>query len=171
MPDVPVFIRTQSDKDYYAWTTTDANGYFSFGNLPLGQYEIAVDAPNVDEINVPTINLTSQSPSMDSLDFRLHSTYLELFIPTSVTSAQGAIAVQILPNPGGDAQYLLLEIPEDLPTSVALWDVQGRNLSNLVAEVLEPGRHLFQLPSLSPGVYLLKANIGGEVIVRRMVRN
>lgn len=170
VPDVTVFIREQSSGDYYGYTTTDNDGYFSFSNLPLGQYEIAVDDPGVDEDNVPSLNLTSQAPSVDSLDFRLHSTYLELFVPTSVISAAGVVAVQIMPNPSNESAYMLLELPAEMPVSVEIWDVQGKQLAQVLRETVGTGRHLYALPELGAGIYFVKANVGGEMIVRRMVR-
>ena len=58
-------------------TQTDATGNFQFGNLALGTYEIWVDRPFIENDSAPVLTLTAQTPTLNELEFELHSTYLE----------------------------------------------------------------------------------------------
>ncbi|HHG84793.1 MAG TPA: PKD domain-containing protein, partial [Bacteroidetes bacterium] len=100
MPNIRVILYSNTLNQFVDETYSDINGYFSFSNIPLGDYEVSVDVAGVDHLIVPSLNLDSSTPIKDSLDFRLHSTYFELRIPTGRTpSIQTNFNFETFPNP------------------------------------------------------------------------
>lgn len=170
VPGISVFVRDLNSGSYHGHTTTDLNGYFSFANLPLGQYEIAVDAAGVDAVNVPVVNLTGQTPVLDSLDFRLHSSYLELVVPTALPAPKGGIQARVSPNPSAGTAYLMLEVPEEIRIEVGIWDGKGKQVGEMVDQRLGNGRHVLGLPELPAGIYFIQVRARGEVQVLKVVR-
>jgi hypothetical protein len=153
-----------------AYTTTDQHGYFSFPNVPLGEYRVIADKPAVDPYLTPELTLTATA--YDSLDFRLHSTYLELVWPA--VGQQGGLpelSVHLFPNPAAAQTYLRLQLPETNTLNWRVWDLQGRCLHQGYAQ-LEAGTHLVPLTAkeigLAAGSYFVQVEVGGELRVLRM---
>ncbi len=171
MPDVPVFLYSTTSSQFIGSTTTDANGYFSFSSIPLGNYKISVDAAGVDEVNVPAVTLSNQIPSLDSLDLRLHSTYLELFVPTNITTEPISKSYfTVYPNPSTRDHSLLLYLVEDAQVEISVHDIMGRKVMTLVEEVIGKGKRVLTLNGLQTGAYFLKVIIGEEEKVMKIVR-
>jgi len=163
VPGAQVFLYSTTWNTYIGTTNTDANGYFSFPALPYGDYEISVDVPGVDEVNVPAVTLSSQIPSLDSLDLRLHSTYLELFIPTSIISPSVNATVDIYPNPAQDLQTIRVTLSDAQKMDIALFDLMGRKITSVANGNFDQGEQRFLLQGLSTGTYFLKITIGEAV--------
>ncbi len=170
VPDLQVFLYATNSGQFIGTTTSDVNGYFSFANLPLGDYQISVDVPNVDEINVPTVTLSSQIPSQDSLDLRLHSTYLELVVPTNTTVPISSTYFRIFPNPANGDQQLDLFLAEAAQVNIGIYDVMGREVVQVANEALDQGSKRYTLAQLPSGSYFLKVRIGKEQKVQRITR-
>lgn len=168
MPDQQVFLYSTTLNQFIGTTTTDVNGYFSFSSLPLGDYEISVDAPGVDEVNVPMVTLNSQIPSLDSLDLRLHSTYLELYVPTGITIPVTGTYFQVFPNPANGNQTLRLFMEEDNLVNIGIYDIMGRKVAQITNEAMEQGSRSFQIDHLPSGTYFLKVRIGKELMVQKI---
>lgn len=167
-PGVPVFLYSVTWNTYIGTTTTDANGYFSFPALPYGDYEISVDVPGVDEVNVPMVTLGSQAPSLDSLDLRLHTTYLELFLPTSTLDPIQA-EVDIYPNPSAETQTIAIKLADAQQMDIQLFDMMGREMMTVASGYYESGERKFALSGLSAGTYFLQVRIGEAVQTFKVV--
>lgn len=171
MPDVPVYLYSTSLGQFIGHTITDVNGYFSFPSIPLGDYEVSVDAPGVDEINVPMVTLSSQIPNQDSLDFRLHSTYLELVIPTSITTLTGlGNYFQVYPNPSSQVQTLKVHLDNASEVEISLYDIMGRKTSIVPSSQFDKGDKAISLENLPVGAYFLKVRLGNEIKIQKIVR-
>lgn len=171
MPDVQVFLYSTTLNQFIGTTTTDVNGYFSFPSIPLGDFEISVDVPNVDEINVPMVTLSSQIPSQDSLDLRLHSTYLELVIPTTILPApiNGNI-VTVYPNPSGVDQSLLVQLMHEAEVEISIYDVVGNKIRTVIQGQQDKGKQTLMLSALPSGAYFLRVLINDEEQILKIVR-
>lgn len=152
------------------YVDSDANGYFSIGNLPLGNYQVIPDVANVTDVNVPVVPLDANNPQRDSLDFRLHSTYLEWVTPTATTPPQSEFIVSLLPNPVLGTARILLELDAPAMVRAEIIDVQGRRLEQLLETEMEGGQHqMVWSPKVAPGIYFLKLTAGDRISIQKVV--
>ena len=171
MPDRQVFLYSVTLGQFIGTTVTDSIGYFSFPNLPLGDFEISVDAPGVDEVNVPMVTLNTQIPVQDSLDLRLHSTYLELVIPTNVID----IPIKqdyfvVYPNPAENEQVMQLSLAEESEVEISIFDIAGKEVRKVLNDRLPEGAQTYLLKSLLSGAYFVKVRINQSFQIHKIVR-
>lgn len=172
MPNISVFLRDRNSGNYLGNQITNAAGYFSFGNLPLGDYDVVVDVPNVNTINVPQLTLDNQHQSLDSLDFRLHSTYLEL-----VNSAVGIMdegkgfEFFVTTNPFENFTQLNFNLESNAEFNLQLLDVAGRQIAILQNGFLQAGTYKYTIGSnLASGIYFARLEIGGKAQVIKLMK-
>lgn len=100
------------------------------------------------------------------------------FTPTSavVTPNEDAserlpaeLALSVYPNPASGTARLAVEAPTSGHQRVVLYDALGRQVAVLVDEERPAGRHelAIQVSGLPAGVYVLRAEAGGEAAVQR----
>lgn len=150
---------------------TDANGYFSFADLPLGNYKVAADFPGVDEVNVPVISIDGQNQVRDSLDFRLHSTYFEWVIANNTGIFAGKdVHFGVYPHPASPQSHLLLELAQGQEIKIDLVNIQGISYPLAPNSYLGAGKHRFQLPEgLPKGIYFARLQGKGLERVLKIV--
>ncbi len=79
-----------------------------------------------------------------------------------------SLAVAASPLHGVGRAWLVLPRPAHVRASV--YDVHGREVVRLADDESPAGRRVFELPaSLPPGVYLLRADVGGTALARKFV--
>lgn len=168
-----VFLRDRNSGAVLGYRDTDVNGYFSFAGIPLSDYEILPDKPWVSTTNVPSIALTAQVPALDSLDFRLHSTYLELVMPPNgIPPVHAAFSVLISPNPFGDQATLELNLEAASAVSIQVYDLLGRRAGLVFSGELAEGPHRIAFgDELSSGVYIVQVQADGAKRVLRIVKD
>lgn len=173
MPGVRVFLYSTTLDQFVGETESDANGYFSFASIPLGDYEVSVDVAGVDHIIVPSVLLDAATPVQDSLDFRLHTTYFELVLPTAVSgSGLAGLNLEVFPNPSSDMTQLTLDLPETGEVRLEVYDFTGKMVHRLVHGQLTAGKHQWTLDDkvLQTGLYFVKLQSNGQTQVLRMLR-
>ncbi|MEM7038800.1 MAG: carboxypeptidase regulatory-like domain-containing protein, partial [Bacteroidota bacterium] len=169
VPDVRLYLVDDNTGQIIGTTVTDANGYFSFGNLPLGDYAVVPDVPNVDVVNVPVVSLTALTPSLDSLDFRLHSTYFELALGTGNTTIAPSpnFAFEVAPNPFHGETSISLTLDADTELRIRVFNALGESVLDLAQGNFRAGSHDFNLGSetapLPQGVYFVRLEMAGLV--------
>ena len=80
-------------------------------------------------------------------------------------------SLTIGPNPTGGAATVRLSLPAPADVRVAVYDVLGRRVATLASGALGAGAHAlpFDAAPLAPGVYVVRAEVGGgAVLVRRV---
>ena len=173
VPNVRIFLRDMNSGMILGSRVTDVNGYFVFNSVPLGDYEFAVDVPNVDELNVPQLTLDAQNMSYDSLDFRLHSTYLELVMtpPVAIVDPSVNFSFGATPNPFGSTTKLALTLEADGLVDLQILDVFGKRVQQLNASVLKAGMHQFEVGAdLAAGIYFARLEINGKTEVVKLLK-
>ena len=115
----------------------------------------------MDHQNTPSILIAQASPSQDSLDFRLHSTYLELFTPTSLQAQEAGFDLTIVPNPGAKSE-IRLRLHRDSEVQFQIFDLQGRMLQSSGRLQLAKGVHRWENfgDNMPPGTYFLHLQAG-----------
>jgi PKD repeat protein len=172
VPGLTVFLKEALSGAVYAVARTDANGYFRFSNLPLGAYKVIPDKPQVSIVNVPQVSLTAQVPSRDSLDFRLNSTFLELYVASGVRPGPFASAWSVTPNPFGGEAALQVKLATPSTVEWRVLDVLGKVAEPGKPSQLYPaGRHRWALAqNLAPGIYFVELRIDGEVFQQKVLK-
>jgi PKD repeat protein len=172
VPGLRVLLRNHATGEVLAYRDTDANGRFSFANIPLGDYEIVPDRAPVSTTNVPLVSIDAQTPVRDSLTFSLHSTWLELEIPSvSVLPPLPGFAVAVVPNPFGHAADLQLRLDAATEVDVRVMDVMGRLVARMQPGPLDVGLHTMRIgEQLSAGTYFVQVRAGTSLSVLRVVK-
>ncbi len=163
VPGLRVFLRDANTDAILGHRVTDMNGYFSFAGIPLGDYEIVPDKPNVSTTNVPALQLSAQTQVLDSLDFQLHSTWLELVLhPNGVANSVAQFQLHISPNPFAESTQVMLHLAEDSDLEWAIYNAMGRQVSAAKRIRLTKGAHPFEMgASLPSGIYFLQIQVNG----------
>ena len=171
IPGLTVVLREAVSGTAYAVTRTDANGYFRFNNLPLGDYEIVPDKPAVSITNVPQVSLTAAIPSRDSLDFRLNSTFLELLVASAIQTPR-APAWSLSPNPFSSEARLQLDLPAAALVEWRVLDLLGQVVEGgAPAQLLPAGKHRWRVAQdLAPGLYFVEIKVEGQTFVQKVLK-
>jgi hypothetical protein len=173
MPGLDVFIREAGSDQVVAYRKTDASGRFAVPNLAVGSYEVVVDVPGVNNTNnVPVINITAQNPLWANLDFRLHSTYLELLGPLAVRSPLEEVRFSAQPNPFGNSTKLSLVMPVAAKVSITVTDYLGRPVMSLQDLELGEGQHAYDFGAgQASGFYFVKLKMEGKERILKLVKS
>ncbi len=77
---------------------------------------------------------------------------------------------QNFPNPFNPTTRITYDIPEDGVVSLRVFDVHGRQVSELVNEIKTAGRYsvMFDGSKLASGVYVYRLDVSGKVLTGRM---
>lgn len=154
-------------------TTTDANGYFSFADIPLGNYSVRPDKPGVDENNTPQLQLNALSPQKDSLRFRLYSDRLELVTGTGLLTP-AEFSAELGPNPFRDVLALNLQLATAAEVQWKLFNATGQQMAASEPVEMASGKHALQLcaacEAWSAGIYFLELTVGGQRKVLKTIK-
>ncbi len=108
------------------------------------------------------------SDSCSCKNFRVYgnfptSTGIQDDIPHALTSS-------ISPNPATEAATISLSLPASSPVRIALYDALGREVRSIAENVYAVGIQEFSvsLDGLPSGIYFVRGNVGGQVVVRRL---
>ncbi|HHG85535.1 MAG TPA: T9SS type A sorting domain-containing protein [Bacteroidetes bacterium] len=166
MPNIRVILYSNTLNQFVDETYSNGNGYFSFSNIPLGDYKVSVDVAGVNHLTVPNLLLNAQTPIQDNLDFRLHTTYFELvtLIATASPLSTG-FNFEAFPNPSRSATTILLELEDETDALLRVFNLNGREVKTLSAEFLHAGTHHFTFDpaqeGLASGVYFIRLDAVG----------
>lgn len=80
------------------------------------------------------------------------------------------VSLSISPNPIRDDGRVSFGLPEPARVRAGLFDLAGREIARLTDRDYPPGRHALALPAaLAPGVYVVRASLGGRSLARKLV--
>lgn len=151
---------------YFAQTTTDANGNYSFNNLPSGDYFLFVEIPGLDTINPWYVTLNNNS--VNNLNWVADSMKVTgggaLFQSVNELSIE-KYDVKVFPNPANSSLNFSFVLPTANRVEVELYDLLSRKVKTICSSVfLDAGMYKkeFSTSDLNSGVYFLKMKIGGK---------
>lgn len=163
-----------SNGDAIGYTDTDANGYFSFANLPQDTFWIKVDKPYIWNSQGPRIAIGPGQLVRDSLPFLLHSNYLELQdLTTRSLEVSDFPVVSVSPNPFTDEVRVKLHLDQSEEIRLTISDLQGRIIEKIAIGNVPAGDHQFefdQLGSLPAGLFVLTAETRSGRNVSKLVK-
>lgn len=149
-----------------ARTTTDANGNFSFPNLPLGSYRIFVDVPNYPMDSVLVVTLSSGSPVSYANDYFIDSVKVWVDSMHTVTTedlSNTATRIIVYPNPNTGRFYL--DAPTGEKLSLQVFDLEGR----MVLYKNTSGKTVIDASELAEGIYTISIRSALGISNRKLV--
>lgn len=109
----------------------------------------------------------------DDLRIQTITPMLEYFTPgpSSMEEAPLVGSLEVFPNPSAGAVTIQLELDTKAYCQASVWNTLGQRVAVLCQnESLPAGPHtLTWLPNVAPGTYLLRVEIGGEVVTKTVV--
>ena len=84
-----------------------------------------------------------------------------------------ANSLEVFPNPADFRSQVRLDLVQDGPVEMAIFDVTGQKVRDVAAGTYEAGSHIFEMETsqLPAGVYLIRAECSGQRLLKRMVVN
>jgi len=122
-------------------------------------------------------------PMSETSERLLHTTYIDRSGETLVADGRGVSATPvpvpeiraIAPNPFNSSTTIRFELPFPARTSVAVYNVPGQKVRELLLGDLPPGTHTVTWNGLtehgkrvSSGVYICRLQAGGHILARAM---
>jgi hypothetical protein len=86
------------------------------------------------------------------------------------TAYVSQITMTVHPNPFRTQTSIELEVPKEVMMNVSVFDVLGRQVTNLFSNYSDHNNYNFTLDSkqLNPGMYYVRVQCGGEVVTRKI---
>lgn len=132
-----------------ATTKSDANGEYSFENLPTGDYKVLVDLINFDPYP-HTISITDENASYTTKNFSVEGGIVRPNDPVGILSNVNAQAVKVFPNPVSEQ----LTITGEAITSLVMFDMMGQQVMNITMN--NESRFDVSVTELAQGQYMLR---------------
>lgn len=164
VPNLLVILRNASNQ-MVAFTYTDINGIYSFGNIPMGTYNVYPE--NMPQVTTPSTPFIIQSGSytISNIDFEKTSTQIKpkttnVEILTSNTFA-------VFPNPVSDNVTINWSKDWSGTAQMSIVDMTGRVVmqNNLNTSSVST----INLQSLTSGVYFIKINSGKQQHTEKLI--
>lgn len=163
-----VQINLVTDNDApVAYTYTDVNGRYTFGNLPLGTYKVYAEA--IGKTPQPAyVTLTANNPTVDDVDVSINST-------SAVTGINeiGSITLDgVFPNPVTDKTIVRFTVGNNADMKMLLTDMQGRVIiSKNITAVKGSNQIDINLSNNSAGVYQLSLTSNSSKKIVKLIKN
>lgn len=132
-------------------------------------HEVTVDNP---DFMVESFRFKFEFEGRGGNNIYLDDINLNFFGEVNVDELESPLTWSLYPNPMGDQARLDLSLSESAAVEVALYDLTGRMLEQLLASpALQAGEHqiVVERAGLAAGVYLLRMQVGSRQLVQRLV--
>jgi hypothetical protein len=145
----------------YVWT--DAQGNYSFANVPFGTYRILVDHPGLPMLSYYVITLDATTPAVQWLDYGAMPEGISTYASTGINTPE-AKPLTLSPNPAG-SEFVIIDGVTDGAQDLLVIDAAGRTVLSTRVNA-NGGRVQLDVARLQPGAYGVR--IGNSII--RLVR-
>jgi len=154
IPGMTVFLLNTAG-DPIAYDYTDANGNYSFSNLPIGKYTVHPD--DINYVTTPlTFNLTTAQPARNSMDFKEYANPRVIIPePAGAVDTHSAQLFSIAPNPATDVINVIWGNQSARTAIINITDISGKNVYR--SEVKTDANAAINISNIHPGFYLLNA--------------
>jgi hypothetical protein len=90
--------------------------------------------------------------------------------PSPSDGSERLISVSVVPNPFEKRTMVSVDVPRDIPLSISVFDVLGKNIATLYSGISESEHYSFYLEgnAISPGVYFIRIQAGNQVETRKV---
>lgn len=160
----------------FSQTTTDANGNYSFGNLPPGDYFILVDIPGLDTNSTYHKQITLTNNNFTNLDFVVDSARIN---PVSNVSVNDLSAIEnqikVFPNPASNNVHIQYNLVSNSSVTIELYDIFGKSVRTIQPQTEQSmEKHSYTVPvdDLASGMYFVKLRINNaESVIKLFITN
>ncbi len=151
LPGVQINLLTDADMPV-AYTYSDANGHFTFGNLALGSYKVYAEALNKTPVPL-NLTLTQNNPTVDDVLVEINS---DSAVSTGIADWDALYVEGITPNPTKDQTTIVVSVKQAAEAELLLSDVSGRIIQQRKLQLNE-GRNtlVIKLNDEAAGIYYL----------------
>jgi hypothetical protein len=165
--NVPIVLRT-SEPGTAIMTYSSADGSFIFSNLAFGTYEVFAEIPGksitplsviLDEVN-PVKEGVDMMILGDQIIFTLGITESDVFETTPF----------IYPNPVNDVINININLKKSSQVNIDISDLTGRIFNTESFTITDQKNILIDSKSLPKGIYLLRCESQGEVIIQKFIK-
>lgn len=151
VPGVIVYLRNNFGQLVQS-AFTDANGDFSFSNVPLGSYSLYPEAMNYLTTPIGGIQVTAANPSLTG--YRFGQTATEIKPKTTGVENIGKIDFSLYPNPANNK--VQIQWNETSGTAnITITDIAGRKVYQS-ENVKMSGATEINTAAMQPGMYFIK---------------
>jgi hypothetical protein len=106
VPDMLVFLRTSINNKMIASTYTDANGDYSFNNIPAGSYNVYPEEMNYTTTPSTTLNITAGQTNSTGVDFVQTDDEIKPTTELGISPVSKNDGISIYPNPVSDQLFI-----------------------------------------------------------------
>ena len=150
---VEVFLKNSSD-DLYAQSTTDANGLYTFNNVPNGIYTIVINIPGYTQISSYNFTVNDNSPDFMGLDFVIDNGEIFRTGSTLQIPKNEIKSLTVFPNPTNG--QLTIEIPEDFTNfQMNAFDQMGKKVWTNSIQNNTNKYYTTDISELANGIYFI----------------
>jgi hypothetical protein len=164
--DVPVFLRT-TDHLAVVMTLSTADGSYSFNDLAYGSYEIFAEIPG-KSIIPSTVVLSEANPSAPGVNMLVMENEI-IFLGIEESEVFETMPV-IYPNPVNDRVNLTISLKKPSLVNVYITDPAGRVVYSEGQNITGQKTIIIDVKGLPKGIYLLRCEVLGEMIVKKFVK-
>ncbi|MGB3946624.1 MAG: carboxypeptidase regulatory-like domain-containing protein [Bacteroidia bacterium] len=185
IPGIDVVVRKKPAGNAFAEPKTDANGVFTLGNLPDGEYSLHVDIPGCPHETTYDFCVYG-GQTLNVLDYHCGTKYLHALNPidtnlytcnpitTSLTVAEDMIAeLQAYPNPYTSNTTLKISIAQKSDVSLEVYDVLGAKIKTLDKGVKYAGNYSYSFSAnefnCPAGVYFVRFIANEKISVLKII--
>lgn len=157
IPVADITINLVSDGTTVATTTSDANGAFSFSNVPLGSYNLEIQSNNYQQNDLELVNISAIVPNISNL-------VVQVTPIQGIESFNNTLTLQVLPNPVSDVCKVQIYPLNEIGT-LTLYDIMGKQLwkndiTSGTQQIIVP------MQDLPTGTYFLLQSAGIKMIAK-----
>lgn len=165
IPGIDIKLGKKPGGSAQARTTTNSNGDYNFPNVPLGDYYIYVDIPNIGQDSTREVSITAGNPASTNNDYKVDS--LKIFVDTTAVgiafaqlNAEKGIKAYPVPSYGDvNFEYFLTENND---VSLEILDINGKIIAKLHEGKQSAGTYIVKINArqlrLNAGNYVLRLN-------------
>ena len=140
-----------------AFTETDANGAYSFSNIPAGAYGVAPE--NLNYATTPaTLNITASKPNVTGVNFeRSHSAKTIVPVASGIANvANNGLEYAIFPNPAADVVTISWNKQANANANISITDISGKTIYTRTSTM--SANTTIDVSALQAGLYFLNVS-------------
>jgi hypothetical protein len=168
--DISLGKRPKPSQTIISHTTTNSKGDYVFDKLSTGDYVVLVDIPGLSKDSY-NISISATDTVFTNLNYIVDSAKIRIdSIATSIHSLTiSGATIKIYPNPFKQQTFIDLELSDNGPVEIILYNSIGQRISTIENSNLSKGHHQFDLAVSAKGVYLVTFNIKGQYSSYRII--
>jgi PKD repeat protein len=146
---VLVYLRNNSNQ-LITYAITNADGDFSFSDLPIGTYSVYPEAINYITTPFNTLNVTTAQSHVSAVDFVQTSDEIKPKTTTGITKVTAKDGLKIYPNPAKN--LINIENQNGLFNQVKIMNAVGQLIKDIS---LKNGTNKVDISEMNAGIYYL----------------